>query len=219
MLAKDLITESILPLRTSTSGEEALHIMRDAVVRHLPIVNNTQFLGLISEDDILSGNMDEPIGSFELVAQKTYVNENDHLVEVLRIMGQSRLTVVPVLNDKGDYLGLITQDDLLAHLAKATSLAENGSILIIEVNRRDFTPGEIGRIIESENGIILLMYLSSEPQADVMEVTIKLHAPSISRIVASLERYNYKVKASYQESDYTESLKENYESLLHYLNV
>jgi len=63
------------------------------------------------------------------------------------------------------------------------------------------------------------MYLSSEPQAEVMEVTIKLHAPSVSRIVASLERYKYKVKASYQESDYTESLKENYESLLNYLNV
>jgi acetoin utilization protein AcuB len=219
MLAKDLITESILPLRTSTTGEDALHIMRDAVVRHLPIVNNTQFLGLISEDDILAGNIEDPIGSYELAAHKPYVNADDHLVEVLRIMGQGRLTVIPVLNDKGDYLGLITQDDLLAHLASATSLAENGSILIIEVNRRDFTPGEIGRIIEGENGIILLMYLSSEPQAEVMEVTIKLHAPSVSRIVASLERYKYKVKASYQESDYTESLKENYESLLNYLNV
>jgi acetoin utilization protein AcuB len=219
MLAKDLISDGIMPIRTSTMGEDALQYMRDAVVRHMPIVNNTQFLGLISEDDLFAGDLEAPLGSFELSAHKPYVNEHDHIVEVLRVMGQGRLTLIPVLNDKGDYLGVITQEDLLAYLARATSLAENGSILILEVNRRDYTPGEIGRIIEGEDGIILLMYLSSEPQAEVLEVTIKLHAPSISRIVASLERFKYLVKASYQESDLNENLRENYEALLHYLNV
>ncbi len=219
MLAKELITTSLLPLRTSTSGEDALVLMRDAVVRHLPIVNNTQFLGLVSEDDILAADLSEPIGSYELGAHKPYVNESDHLVEVLRVMGQGRLTVIPVLNEKGDYLGLITQEDILAHLASATSLAENGSILILEVNRRDYMPGEIGRIIEGEDGIILLMYLSSPPQAEVLELTLKLHAPSVSRIVASLERFKYRIRASYQESDYNDALKENYEALMHYLSV
>lgn len=219
MLAKELITEGIVPLRTSTLGEDALQYMRDAVVRHMPIVNNTQFLGVISEDDLYAGDLEAPIGSFELTAHNPYVNEHDHLVEVLRVMGQARLTLIPVLDDQGDYVGVITQEDLLHHLARATSLAENGSILILEVHRRDYMPGEIGRIIEGEDGIILLMYLSSEPQAEVLEVTIKLHAPSISRIVASLERFKYKIRASYMESDYSDHLRENYESLMHYLNV
>lgn len=219
MQARQLMNEVIPPLRTSYTGEEALLFMRDHVVRHLPIVNNTQFLGLLSEDDILDADPEEAIGSYELTAHRPYVNEGDHLVEVLRIMGQARLTVVPVLDDEGNYLGLITQEDLLSHFARATSLAENGSILIIEVNRRDYTPGEISRIIESEGGVILLLYLSSEPQADILEITLKLHAPSVSRIVASLERYKYRIKASYQESDHSDSLRENYEALIHYLNM
>ncbi len=219
MLAKDLITESILPLRTSTSGEDAMQLMRDAVVRHLPIVNNTQFLGVISEDDLLEGDLDQPVGNYTLTIPKPFVHANDHLVEVLRVIGQSKLTLIPVLNDAGDYLGVITQEDLLTHLARATSLAENGSILILEVNRRDYSPSEITRIIEGENGIVLMMYLSSEPQLELIEITLKLHAPSMSRIVSSLERFKYKVKASYQESDYNESLKENFDALMHYLNV
>ena len=64
-----------------------------------------------------------------------------------------------------------------------------------------------------------MMYLSSEPQLELIEITLKLHAPSMSRIVSSLERFKYKVKASYQESDYSESLKENFDALMHYLNV
>ena len=78
----------------------------------------------------------------------------------------------------------------------------------------DLDPGYQG-----EDGIILMMYLSSEPQSEIMEVTLKLHAPSMSRIVSSLERFKYKVKASYQESDYSETLKDNYDALMHYLNV
>lgn len=219
MQAIHLISDVILPLKTSVSGEEALQLMRDHIVRHLPIVNNTQFLGLLSEDDILNHDTDEPIGSYELSALRPYVNEHDHIVEVLRVMGQARLTVIPVLNNKGDYLGLITQEDLLAAFCRATSLAENGSVIIIQVNRRDYAPGEISRIIESENGFILLMYLSSEPQDEILEITIKLHAPNIGRIVASLERYDYKIHASYQESDYTDQLRENYDALLHYLSM
>jgi acetoin utilization protein AcuB len=219
MLAYHLISEDIAPLRTSASGDEALQCMRDHLVRHLPIVNNTQFLGLVSEDDILEHDTSEPIGSYELSVHRPYVNERDHIVEVLRVMGQARLTVIPVLNNKGDYLGLITQEDLLAHFSRATSLAENGSVLILEVNRRDYAPGEISRIIESENGFILLMYLSSEPQAEMLEITLKLHAPSMGRIVASLERYNYKIQASYQESDYDDQLRDHYDALIHYLNM
>src|SRR5690606_5960392 len=159
----------------------------DAVVRHLPIVNNTQFLGLISEDDLLEGDLDEPVGNYALTIPKPFVNANDHLVEVLRVIGQSKLTLIPALNDAGDYLGVITQEDLLTHLARSTSLAENGSILILEVNRQDYSPSEITRIIEGENGVVLMMYLSSEPQLEIIEITLKLHAPSMSRIVSSLE--------------------------------
>lgn len=219
MLAKDLITESILPLRTSTTGEDAIQLMRDSVVRHLPIVNNTQFLGLISEDDLLAGDLHEPVGSYALSLHRPFVNARDHMVEVLRVMGQAHLTVIPVLNDAADFLGVITLEDLLMHLARETSLAENGSILILEVNKRDYSPSEITRIIEGEDGIVLLMYLSSEPQSEITEVTLKLHAPSMSRIVSSLERFKYKIRASYQESDYSDTLKENYDALMHYLNV
>jgi acetoin utilization protein AcuB len=219
MLAKELITEAILPLRTSVSADDALQIMRDLVVRHLPIVNNLQYLGLVSEDDLLAGDPDAALGSFELTSLKTHVNENDHVVEVMRVMGQARLTVIPVLDRKGNYVGVITQEDILAHFATATSLAENGSVIILEVNRRDYMPGEIGRIIEGEDGVILLLYLGGEPGSEVLEVTLKLHAPSIARIVSSLERFNYRVKASYQESDLNETLEDNYKALLHYLDI
>ena len=63
MIAKDLISEEIVPLRTSDTGEDALAMMSDFHVRHLPIVNGSQLLGLISEDEILEFDAEESVGS------------------------------------------------------------------------------------------------------------------------------------------------------------
>ena len=59
MIAENLLSHTIIPLRTSDSGEEALGIMNDFYVRHLPIVNDKQLLGMIAEDEILEYDIEE----------------------------------------------------------------------------------------------------------------------------------------------------------------
>ena len=54
MVAKTLLSQAIVPLRTSDTGEEALNMMDDFYVKHLPIVNNQQLLGVVSEGDIFN---------------------------------------------------------------------------------------------------------------------------------------------------------------------
>jgi hypothetical protein len=52
-----------------------------------------------------------------------------------------------------------------------------------------------------------------------LEVTLKFNSREVSRLVATYERFNYRVKAAYQESDYAEDLQERYDGLMSYLNV
>ena len=88
MVAANLMTNGLVPLRTSDTGEEALSIMGDFFVKHLPIVNNKQLLGLISEEDILENNIDDAVGSFRLSSSKFYVRDDDHIYEVMRLLGR-----------------------------------------------------------------------------------------------------------------------------------
>ena len=67
MTAKDLISTSIIPLKTSDTGLKATNMMDDLKVFHLPIVNNEEFLGLISQSDIEDLNIpDEALGNHNL---------------------------------------------------------------------------------------------------------------------------------------------------------
>lgn len=219
MIAGTLISNDIIPLRTSDTGEEAIAIMNEFGIRHLPIVNNKQLLGLISEDDILDYNVEEPIGSYRLSLSRPYVQESDHLFEVMKILATKRLTLIPVINREEEYVGFVTQEDLLQYFAATASFTEPGSIIVLELQRRDYSLVEIARIVESENANIISSFITTNSDAFLIDVTIKINKPDIQHIIATFERFNYKIKASFVEATFTDTLKERYDLLMTYLNV
>ena len=219
MIARELISETVSPLRTSDLGEEAITMMNIFHVKHLPIVNNEQLLGVISEDEILSHDLNEAIGSYHLSMRRPYANMEDHMFEVMATMGENNLTVIPVVNDEGNYKGLITQDDIIQFYANSFSFTERGSILVLKTSKRDYSLAEISRIIEMENAAILSTFLTQSPDSEEILVTLKLNVKEIQRIIATLERYEYTIKATFSEMEYMDSLKERYDALMHFLNV
>ncbi|MEL6941736.1 MAG: CBS domain-containing protein, partial [Bacteroidota bacterium] len=179
MIAESLTSNTIVPLRTSDTGEEALVIMNDFYVRHLPIVNNQQLLGLISEDDILEYDVAEAIGSYSLSLHRPFVRNNDHIYEVMRQLAQYELTVIPVVDYEDNYVGLVTQEDLLQYFARMSSFTEQGTILVLEMSKHDYTLSEIARIVESESAIILSSFITTDAYSTKVQVTLKINAQYI----------------------------------------
>jgi CBS domain-containing protein len=221
MIASNLLSHTLLPLRTSDTGDEALGIMSDFHVRHLPVVNNEQLLGLVSEEDILGNDPSEAVGSYSLSIQYPFVRENDHLYEVLRLLAEHQLTVIPVVDHETNYLGLITQEDLITYFARSGSFTVPGSILILETHRRDYSLAEIARVVESEGAAVISAFVSSPVDVDtpLVDVTLKINQDNIQHIAATLERFGYTVKATFYERDYSDAFQERFDSLMTYLNV
>lgn len=219
MIAQDLVSNIIIPLRTSDTGDEALEIMNEFSVRHLPVVNNQQLLGLVSEDDILEHDVQEAVGSYRLSLTRPYVKERDHIYEVMRMLAEYHLTIVPVIDEEDNYKGLITQDDLLRYFANMSSMREPGCIVILEMGKRDYSLSEISRIVESENATVLSSFVTSEMYSSRINVTIKLNRQNIQHILATFRRFNYTIIASFNELEYLDTLRERYDALMSYLNV
>lgn len=219
MIAETLMSDSIIPLRTSDTGDEALAIMNEFYVRHLPIVNNEQLLGLLSEDDILNNDVEEAVGSYSLSLPHACVRQGDHLYEVIRLMAEYHLTVIPVIDEQHNYHGLITLENLLRSFAEAGSFREAGSIIVLEMTKPDYAMSEIARIVESEGAVILSSFITTTIDSTRIDVTIKINRQNILSILATFERYDYQIKASYNESEYIDTLKERFDSLMSYLRV
>lgn len=221
MLAKDLISELVPSLMTSDTGLQALSWMEIFRISHLPIVNNKEFLGLISDTDIYDLNKaEEPIGNHKLSLFSPFVTDNQHIYEVIELVAQLKLTVIPVLNKKNEYLGLITLHDLLQGFAKVTAVDKHGAIIILEMNTNDYSLSEISQIIESENIKIISLYISDSASSTKINVTIKLNATDVSRVLQAFQRYNYNIKASFlEDSDMNNLYQNRFDEFMRYLNI
>jgi acetoin utilization protein AcuB len=221
MVAKDLISEVIPSLKTSDLGQTALNWMEIFRVSHLPIVNNQDFLGLISDADIYDMNQpEEPIGNHALTLFKPYVDEEQHIFEVIGLASRLKLSVVPVLDSNNHFKGVITITDLIRHIAGISSMDQPGSIIVLELIERDYSLSQIAQIVESNNAKILSMYITSPPESTKLEVTLKVNTSDLISVIKTFERYNYEVKTWVSDNDSMDRFySERYDLLMKYLNI
>ena len=221
MVAKDLISEVIPSLKTSDLGQTALNWMEIFRVSHLPIVNNQDFLGLISDADIYDMNQpEEPIGNHALTLFKPYVEEEQHIFEVIGLASRLKLSVVPVLDSNNHFKGVITISDLIRHMAGISSMDQPGSIIVLELIERDYSLSQIAQIVESNNAKILSMYITSTPESTKLEVTLKVNTSDLISVIKTFERYNYDVKTWVSDNDSMDRFySERYDLLMKYLNI
>lgn len=220
MLAIELISDSIPPAHTSDSIQKLMERMMEFRVRHLPIVNEQQFLGLISDSDLIEEvDYQVSIGSLALSLVNPYVLEDQHIYDVIRVFYEQQLSIVPVLDAKKNYLGLISINTLTEYFAKLTSVSDPGGIIVLEIGNKNNSLAHMAQIVESDNAQVLSSYVRTFPDSTRMEVTLKVNKVDISAIVATFMRYEYEIKATFNHIDDNDNSKDRYDSLMNYLNL
>jgi len=190
-------------------------------VKHLPIVNHREFLGLISDSDIYDLNdPDEPVGNHNLSLHKPFVKEDQHIYEVIELLARMNLTLVPVLNHEKQYLGVITMEDLTRKFSRLSAMQQPGGIIELEMTQYDYSLSQISQIVEGNNGRILSLYVASSDDNLKLRVTLKINLTDITSVLETLNRYNYTVVSSHLESeDLDEFYQERFDGFLKYLNT
>tara|TARA_B110000093_G_scaffold971_1_gene909 strand:+ start:273 stop:935 length:663 start_codon:yes stop_codon:yes gene_type:complete len=220
MRAFSLITEDIPPLTHNDTGERALNWMDEFKVSHLPVLKVGNFVGVISETEVLNKmDLNKPLDELFQHLPRPYVNAGDHIYQVLSKIAEFKLSLIPILDDDENYLGCTTVHHLMTLIANTGSIKENGGILVLEMARSDYSMSEIAQIVESNDARILSSYIMSSPDSTNIELTLKLNKIELDRIIRTFERYDYIIKASFQKSNENDDMQFRYDSLMNYLNL
>lgn len=220
MFASELISNSIPPLRTSDTVQTALDRLAEFKLFHLPIVNESQFLGIVTEDELLEvRDLQEAIGALSLTILNPFVYQDAHVYDVIRVFHQLQLSIVPVLDYKKNYLGIISVQDMLDYTSEIYAVKEPGGIIVLEINNRNNSLSHMAQIVEGDNAQILSSYVQSFPDSTRLEITLKINKTELSGIIASFERYNYEVKAVFNGTITDDGTEDRYNSFMNYLNV
>jgi len=220
MLTGELLSQTLPYLHLHDKVYQALQLMNDNHVTHLPIVEGDKFIGIISEEDLLQAENDH--AELETLQQSfgnASVKTTEHFLKAIQIAVENALSVVPIINGENEIMGAIAYNDLLKNASEFMSLNEPGGLIVLEMESNQYSFNEISRLIETNDAQITQLNTSNDAQTGLMEVTIRVNKPEISDIVATFQRYDYNVKYFFGEELYVNELRSNYDNLMNYLKI
>ena len=219
MLATQLINSGFPSVHLTDSASLALQLMEDYDVQHLPVLSEEKYMGLVSKSDLLDLSEEQAIGVESAYILPYSIKGEEHFLTALKLAAEKEITLVPVINDQSELLGVISITELLYRLSNFLGNNEPGGIIVLEISKRNFSFGEISRLVETNDALITQCNTFTEPETGLVIITLKINKIEISAIVATFQRYEYIVRYYFGEEQYSNELKDNYNHLLAYLNV
>jgi hypothetical protein len=126
---------------------------------------------------------------------------------------------IPVLTESDELEGSIGAPELARQLALFSGVDQEGSIIVLELERKAYAFGEINRLVESNDAIITQINTAIDPASQIMVVTLRINKNEVSDVVATLQRHDYNVKYYHGEELYRNELQTNLEHLMNYLSI
>ena len=190
-------------------------------VSHIPVVNDSKYLGLVSDKLIYDLNLvDEPIEKEQDKLNTIHAHVDQHIFELAIVMYKLKVSVLPVLNDEHFYVGTITLYDLARRFAALFSLQEPGGVVVIETTATEYSMTQISQIVESNDVRILSFFIDKKPGINTIDLILKLNSEELSGVVQTLTRYNYFVKAIYQDRSMLNDLyKDRFDQFMKFMNI
>lgn len=219
MLALELNNNIVPQLKLQDSAAKALQLVNEFRVTHLPVVSEDKYLGLISEDELLDASPKALIEYLQDEFITASVNENEHFLQAVNFSNQHQSSLVPVTNNSGELLGTITSLSLLKMLGNFAGAQEPGGIIVLELERSQYSISEISRIVESNEATILHVNTILKPETGILSITLHLNKRELSSIVSAFERYEYAISYYLGEEKFENDIDTNYRHLMNYLDI
>lgn len=219
MNLSEYIINDIKPLNSSSKISDLQLLFNQLTYSHIPIIDdNKTYLGSFSETDAHCFESDKTLDDYKYAIEAFFVRESALWLDVLEALASNSANIMPVLNNKNEYLGYYELNDVITLFNESPFFSEHGGVLIVEKGINDYSFSEISQIVESNNGKLLGAFVSGM-NADLAQITLKIGNTGLSEILQTFRRYSYNIVSGHEEDSYIESLKDRSDYLNKYLNI
>lgn len=194
MKVKNWIKREPVTIQRTAKLQDALELMKKHSIRHLPVVDDGQLVGFITESDIRQfffPSMVEDIPVHQvMVINPITINANASIEMAARLIHDYKIGGLPVL-DKKKLVGVITASDLLSAFIDVMGLLKASARLDVLVDRKDGVE-EVTRIIK-EHGCEIISVATESHSSRQKVYYFRLEKTDLEPVVQALEKAGYKV--------------------------
>ena len=175
MLVKDWMSKDPVTINDDTSMMKAIHLMKQNRFRRLPVLHEGRLVGIVSDRDLKEAS---PSKATTLDVHELYyllaelqvkdimtrdpvtVTPDDTVERAAQLMLENTISGLPVVNDQGQVVGILTQSDVFRAFMAITGILQGGVQFALRLEDR---PGLIKEVVDllREKGARFVSLLTS----------------------------------------------------------
>jgi len=205
MLVETIMNRNVVSLPPTATIEEALHLLKEHKIRHIPIVDeNEQVIGIVSDRDVRDASpstllretsrneLQTEISSI-MTQPVITVHPLDFVEEIARIFYEKEFAAVPVVqNDR--LVGMVTEKHMLYTFIQLTGTHVQSSQIEVKVPHRPGVLPDVAQIISEQNVNIVSVLIypyNDDPNYKVLVFRVQTMNPM--PIIKRIREAGYKL--------------------------
>jgi predicted transcriptional regulator len=219
MLAASITAQGFPLLHLEDKVSFALQCMEDFDVQELAVVKEDFFLGVVRKADLLDTNEAATIMVLSDQLNKIMIADTAHFLTALDLFSKHELSILPVLNEQQECIGMIPQKSLNNALAKFLGVESPGAIIVLSVAPYQYSLAEMSRLVESNNAQIVQLNSYYDETNGAIIITLKINKDEAQAIIATFQRYDYELVQYFGKTPLHNDIEAHYQHLMNYLDV
>lgn len=207
MLVRDVMQSKVVTITPRTTLSEAVRLARQRGIRHLPVLEKGELVGMVSDRDLKRAmpspatglrahEMNDPLerlSAAEIMTRPVVtIGPMVPLEEAARLMVEEKISALPV-TERGRLVGIVTETDVLALFVKAMGAGEPSSRLDVVLGERPSALAEVVQAVEGV-GVVISSIMSLTSRAGLKEAVIRVATINPGPAIKALEARGYAVR-------------------------
>jgi acetoin utilization protein AcuB len=173
------MTSNVITVEPETSIVKVSQILKQNKIKRLPVLKGGKLLGMITDEDVKEAS---PSMATTLTAEELYhllaetkaediMKSNpttirpDQTVEVAALkMLEHKVTGIPVVTEKGELVGIISQGDVFRVLTFITGIYQGGTQIAFNLEDRAGSIREVADVMREYHAKIVSILSMSDPK-------------------------------------------------------
>ena len=180
MLVRDIMTSPAVAIPATTTLQDAYQLMREKGIRHLPVLEDTRLVGVVTDRDLrlatssLAPSPFPPGSAVSMVMSRPPLTADaaDPVEDAARTMRERKIGCLPIVED-GALVGIVTGLDLLDALMRMTGVDKPSGRLEVRLRQR---PGELAHLTAflSQRDLNVLSILTYPDPPDSVRAVLRI---------------------------------------------
>ncbi|MFJ7971033.1 acetoin utilization AcuB family protein [Psychrobacillus sp. NPDC096389] len=205
MLVEEIMNTSVPALTPTHTINDALLILKEKRIRHIPIINaDKEVLGVVTDRDLKEATPSALLNSknpeiYELPLEKIMTKNPivghplDFLEETATIFYDNRIGCLPIVS-QGKLVGMITESDLLYKFIELTGSHQPGSQIEVRVPNKTGILFEVSKVFyEQKVNVLSVLVYPDKTNADYKILVLRVKTMNPLKLIEAIRAEGFEV--------------------------